>query len=344
MASTGRFKRFTVVLSMVLLTATGFAATAHGTVYIVGQYPIALDVVMPKDKAAFKAGENVHVTVKSSGFTGVKIVAKEAATGREEELKAALVKSDGSGSLAPKMWNAPWSTAGKKPGAYTFTVTGLGGAKATPVAKSVTVSVVQPSGPAKITFTEPAGGRQVKAGETVSIAVKASSVDRVEFRVKDLQTGAERMRPNAHVTGTDDYTTSWSAEGSARGNYRIIARGLGADGKSLAEESVTVSVVEPGAPAHIKITTPSEGAQFQIGASVAIAAQASGVTTLRFLAKHLQTGTTFFIPDLPKQNTAFWNTNPLRQGTYQIIAVGFDAGGKKNAEASVTITITGDRK
>ncbi len=225
-----------------MLLVTGLAAMAHGTGYIVGRYPIALDVVTPKDKSAFKAGESVTVTVKSSGFTGVRVVAKEAATGREEQLKAALVKSEGSGSLAPKMWNAPWSTAGKKPGTYTFTVTGLGGAKTTPVAKSV-----------------------------------------------------------------------------------------------------TVSVVEPGAPAHVKITTPSEGAQFQLGSSVAIAAQASGVTTLRFLAKHLQTGTTFFIPDLPKQNMAFWNTDGLRQGTYQILAVGFDAGGKKNAEASVIITITGGR-
>ena len=326
-----------------MLLVTGLAAMAHGTGYIVGQYPIALDVVTPKDKSAFKAGESVTVTVKSSGFTGVRVVAKEAATGREEQLKAALVKSEGSGSLAPKMWNAPWSTAGKKPGTYTFTVTGLGGAKTTPVAKSVTVSVVQPSGPTKISFKEPTTGRQVKVGETVYVAVKASGVDKVEFAVRNLQTGAEKIRHSAHAAGTDEYTTSWSAEGVANGSYQIIARGLGADGKKLAEESVTVSVVEPGAPAHVKITTPSEGAQFQLGSSVAIAAQASGVTTLRFLAKHLQTGTTFFIPDLPKQNMAFWNTDGLRQGTYQILAVGFDAGGKKNAEASVIITITGGR-
>ena len=131
---------------------------------------------MPKDKASFKAGESVPVMIKSSGFTGVKIVAKDTATGREEELKATLVKSEGSGDLAPKMWNASWPTAGKKPGSYAFTVTGLGGSKATPVAKSVTFSVVQPSGPAKITFKEPAGGRQVKAGETVTVSVTATGV------------------------------------------------------------------------------------------------------------------------------------------------------------------------
>jgi hypothetical protein len=50
------------------------------------------------------------------------------------------------------------------------------------------------------------------------------------------------------------------------------------------------------------------------------------------------------MPDLPKQNVAVWDTNHLRQGTYQILAEGFDADGKKNAEASVTITITARQK
>lgn len=274
----------------------------------------------------------------------MKIVAKDAATGKEEELRAALAKSEGSGSLAPKIWNAPWSTAGKKPGTYTFTVTGLGGSKATPVAKSVTVSIVQPSGPAKITFKEPASGRQVKPGETVNIAVTGAGAHRVEFFIKDPQTGAEKMRPSSHLSGSNEYRTSWSAEGQKQGNYQIIARGLGVDEKKLAEESVTLSVVEPAAPAQIKITAPSEGTQFQIGSPVAIAAQASGITKVRFLGKHLQTGVTFFVPDLPKQHMAVWNTNHLRQGTYQILAEGFNADGKKNAEASVTIMITAGLK
>jgi hypothetical protein len=54
---------------VVLLVVTGYAGVSHGTGFIVGQHTIALDIVMPKDKAAFKAGESVYVTVKSSGFT-----------------------------------------------------------------------------------------------------------------------------------------------------------------------------------------------------------------------------------------------------------------------------------
>jgi len=214
----------------------------------VGQYPIALDVITPKDKSAFKAGESVPVMIKSSGFTGVKIVAKDTATAREEELKATLVKSEASGDLAPKIWNASRPTAGKKPGSHAFTVTGLGGSKATPVAKSVTFSVVQPSGPAKISFKEPATGRQVETGETVYVAVKASGVDKVEFAVRNLQTAVEKIPPSAHAAGTDDYATSRSAEGAANGCYQIIAPGLSADGKKLIEESITMTITG-GAPA-----------------------------------------------------------------------------------------------
>jgi hypothetical protein len=69
MATTCRPGRYSVVFIVVLLVVTGYAGVSHGTGFIVGQHTIALDIVMPKDKAAFKAGESVYVTVKSSGFT-----------------------------------------------------------------------------------------------------------------------------------------------------------------------------------------------------------------------------------------------------------------------------------
>jgi hypothetical protein len=231
-----------------LLLAGGFSSSAHAVGQIVGTYKIALDVVMPKDNAAFKVGENVHLGVSTSGFTGVKVTVKDAATGREEEVKASVVKSEGSSTMAPKMWDAPWPTAGKKPGTYLFTVRGVSGSTVTPTTKTVTISVIQPSGPAKISFREPAGGRQVKAGEAVNVAVKASGVNKVDFFIKNLQTGTEKVRSSAHGAGSDDYTTSWSTEGLEKGSYQIIARGLGADGKNVAEESVTMSVTG-GAPA-----------------------------------------------------------------------------------------------
>ena len=241
-------ERFAVVFAVILMLAGGFSSSAHAVGQIVGTYKLSLEVLMPKDNAAFKVGENVHLTVSTSGFTGVKVTAKDAATGREEEVKASVVKSEGSSPLAPKMWDALWPTAGKKPGTYIFTVRGISGSTVTPTTKTVTLSVVQPSGPAKITFREPAGGRQVKAGETLNVAVKASGVNKVDFYIKNLQTGTEKIRASAHVVGSDDYTTTWSTEGLEKGSYQVIARGLGADGKKLAEESVTMTVTG-GAPA-----------------------------------------------------------------------------------------------
>ena len=247
MASISLWGRFAIFFAVILMLAGGFSSASHATGQIVGTYKMSLEVLTPKDNAAFKVGENVHLNVSTSGFTGVKVTVKDAATGREEELKAAVVKSEGTGTLATKTWDAPWPTAGKKPGTYLFTVTALGGNNAAPMAKSVTISVVQPSGPAKITFKEPAGGRQVKAGEDVYVSVKASGVNKVEFYIKNLQTGAEKIRSALHGSASDDYTTTWLTAGLQKGNYQIIARGLGADGKVMTESSVTMTITG-GAP------------------------------------------------------------------------------------------------
>ena len=259
MVSSRLWGKFAIACAVILPLVGGFSLSAHAVGQIVGTYKISLEVLMPKDNAAFKAGDNVHVTVKSSGFTGVKVTAKDAATGRQEEVTASLVKTEGTGALAPKMWNALWPSSGKKPETYVFTVTGLGGSRETPIAKSVTISVVQPSGPARITFKEPAAGRLVKPGDTLNVAVTATGVDRVEFSVRDLQTGAEKNRPSAHLTGSNEYRTSWSAEGQKQGNYQIIARGLGADEKKLAEESVNIRVfVDPPEVSGASYLTPGE--------------------------------------------------------------------------------------
>jgi len=248
MASIRCFGRFALAFVVMLLGVTGAAETSHGKAEIVGTYKMSLELVMPKEGTAFKVGENVFVTITSSGFTGVKVTAKDTATGREEELKASVAKSEGSSPLAPKTWMAHWPTAGKKPGTYQFTVRGIAGSTVAPTVKTVNVSVVQPSGPAKISFKEPSTGRQVKAGETVNVAVTASGVNKVAFFVKDLQTGAEKVRSSAHQIGSDHHSTTWSTEGLQKGNYQIIARGLAADGKKLTEEAVTMTVTG-GAPA-----------------------------------------------------------------------------------------------
>jgi hypothetical protein len=49
------------------------------------------------------------------------------------------------------------------------------------------------------------------------------------------------------LAASDEFRTSWSTEGQQKGNYQIIARGFGQDGKKLAEESVTMTVTG-GAP------------------------------------------------------------------------------------------------
>lgn len=115
MVSSRVWERFAIVFAVILLFTGICSSSAHAVGQIVGTYKISLEVLMPKDNAAFKVGENVHLTVSTSGFTGVKVTVKDASTGREEELKASVVKSEGASSLAPKVWDVPWPTAGKNP-------------------------------------------------------------------------------------------------------------------------------------------------------------------------------------------------------------------------------------
>ena len=84
------FGRFALAFVVMLLGVTGAAETSHGKAEIAGTYKMSLELVMPKEGTAFKVGENVFVTITSSGFTGVKVTAKDTATGREEELKASV--------------------------------------------------------------------------------------------------------------------------------------------------------------------------------------------------------------------------------------------------------------
>jgi hypothetical protein len=109
----------------------------------------------------------------------------------------------------------------------------------------------------------------------VNVAVKASGVNKVEFYIKNLQTGTEKMRSSAHVVGSDDYTTTWSTEGLEKGSYQIIARGLGADGKNLAEESVTMTVTgatpaPPPASAAKPVVVPDVVGMMEYQAVVAL--------------------------------------------------------------------------
>ena len=62
MATTGRFGKFAIAFIMVLLIVTGIAGVSHGTGFIVGQYPIALDIDHAEGQGGIQGGESVYVT------------------------------------------------------------------------------------------------------------------------------------------------------------------------------------------------------------------------------------------------------------------------------------------
>jgi hypothetical protein len=143
MAFTRFIGNFVMYFAVLLLFVCSISTTAYATGQIVGQHNLSLDLVSPKDGTSLTAGETLPVTVKTSGFTGIRITVKHLATGQEEEIKASITAGDASG-MGPKTWVAPWQTAGKKPGAYAVAVKAVSGNTVADKVKTASIFLVQP--------------------------------------------------------------------------------------------------------------------------------------------------------------------------------------------------------
>lgn len=143
MAFTRFIGNFVMYLAVLLLLVCGISTAACATGQIVGQHNLSLDLVSPKDRMSITQGETLPVTVKTSGFTGVRITVKNLATGQEEEIKASITAGDASG-MGPKTWVAPWQTAGKKPGTYAVAVKAVSGNTVADKVKTASIFLVQP--------------------------------------------------------------------------------------------------------------------------------------------------------------------------------------------------------
>ena len=99
-----------------MLIVAGISGVSHGTGYIVGQHTMALDVIMPKDNAAFKVGERRSRHRQVQRFLRREGYREEQATGAEEELKAPSMKSEGTTPSAPRIWKSSGRRRAKKPG------------------------------------------------------------------------------------------------------------------------------------------------------------------------------------------------------------------------------------
>jgi hypothetical protein len=144
MAFTRFIGNFVMYLAVLLLLVCGISTTAYATGQIVAQHNLSLDLVSPKDGMSITPGETLPVTVKTSGFTGVRITVKNLATGQEEEIKASMTAGDAAG-MGPKTWVAHWQTAGKKPGTYAFAVKAVSGNKEADKVKTASIFLIQPA-------------------------------------------------------------------------------------------------------------------------------------------------------------------------------------------------------
>ena len=178
-----------------------------------------------------------------------------------------------------------------------------------------------------VVITSPADGAVFELGEDITLAATATDADGIEkvnFKVNNVFFRTDRVSPyNGVYTPTE------------AGTYKIAALGIDLNGEGT-EVFVTVTVIGPNQAPDVVITSPADGAVFELGEDITLAANASdldGIEKVNFKVNNV-----FYRTDrVSPYNGVYTPTEP---GTYKIAALGVDLNGEET-EVFVTVTVMG---
>ena len=195
---------------------------------------------------------------------------------------------------------------------------------------SVVVAGASNQSPA-VTLTAPQAGAAYLFGESVEMAAVASdndgSISLVEFYQGGTKLGEDTTAP---------YTHTWSAP--PVGNYMLSAVATDDDGASTTSASVGISITTSGAnlPPTVQLTSPLDGASFDLGDAIDMAATASDsdgdVTRVEFYQGSTKLGEDSTAPYL-----FTWSNPPV--GTHTLSAVAIDNENDSTTSATITVSV-----
>jgi hypothetical protein len=185
-----------------------------------------------------------------------------------------------------------------------------------------------------VSLTAPANVSSYAAPASIPIVATASDADgavtRVEFRAGTTVLGTDTTSP---------YAMTWS--NVAAGTYSITAVATDNTGRSATSgaRTVTVSSQSPNQAPAVSLTTPANGAPFQAGVPLALAATASDsdgtITRVEFYGDG-----TLIAADTSAPYAATWPN--AAEGSHSLMAVAYDNAGGITSSAHRSITVTGD--
>lgn len=177
----------------------------------------------------------------------------------------------------------------------------------------------------EVTLTSPANNATFALGEVINLTANASdpngNLDKVNFQIDDAFYKTDNARP---------FETTFTP--TEAGTYKIAARAIDKDNLRK-DDFVTITVVNSNNVPSVSITSPADGATFELGQEISFSADASD--TDGNLDK-----VNFFINDemFRSDNERPFNSTytPTQAGTYTILARAIDT---ENSKTDATITI-----
>jgi hypothetical protein len=182
--------------------------------------------------------------------------------------------------------------------------------------------------PPTVSMTGPAAGAAVSGPVTLTADASDNvGVAGVQFLLDGAPVGAEDT--------SAPYSVTWNSDAAALGARTLTAVARDAAGNSTTAAPVSVTVVDPTAPA-VSLTTPAAGAT--VAGSVTLTASASdnrGVAGVRFLLDGAPLGA----EDTVAPFTLSWDSTTAAAGTHTLSAVARDGAGNTTTSGAVSVTV-----
>ncbi len=183
--------------------------------------------------------------------------------------------------------------------------------------------------PPSVSITSPANGASFVPGSNVTMAANATDADGTITKVEFFQ-GTTKLGEDT----TAPYSYTWNTV--PEGDYILTAKATDNDGLLTTSAAITIYVQTVLIPPSVSITSPTNGANFNVGDTVTIQATASDtdgtVTKVEFFQ-----GTTKLGEDTTAPYSYTWNTVP--EGNYILTAKVTDNDGLSTTSAQVTISV-----
>jgi RHS repeat-associated protein len=180
-----------------------------------------------------------------------------------------------------------------------------------------------------VSLTAPANGAVFQAGANITLSANAAPTNNNRPIVK-----VEFFRSGSTLIGTDTaspYTLSWTSVPA--GSYTITAKATDSTGATATSASRTIKV---NAPPAVTLTAPANGALFNPGSTIALAATASDSDGTISRVQFFQ-GSTLLGSDTSSPYSFNWAN--VASGTYALTARATDSNSAVTTSAPVTIIV-----